>query len=218
MKKILCLTLCLCLLAALMAGCSRGNSDDTTGNTTGSTQDTAPSTEPATEPSTEPSQEVNTELTESVSILTKIWDAFGEDQRFAVYGGAAENAVDGAPGALDLGNTDEVVNRYLLPAQHLEKVTEAASLVHMMNSNIFTGVVFRFADAADVETVAEDLYQNVLDTHWICGSPDRAIIAAIGEDTLVMAYGIAQNMTVFHEKLTDIFPDATILQDISIAE
>lgn len=218
MKKILCLTLCVCLLAALMAGCSRSDSNDTTGNTTGSTQDTAPSTQPSTEPSTETSSEVNTEITESVAILTKIWDAFGEDHRFAVYGGTAENAVDDAPGALDLGNTDELVSRYLLPEQHLDKVTEAASLVHMMNSNIFTSVAFRFADATDMEAVTEDLYQNVLGTHWICGSPDRAIIAGIGEDTLVLAYGIAQNMTVFEEKLREVFPDATILQDISIAE
>lgn len=218
MKKILCLTLCLCLLAALMAGCSRGNSEETTGNTTGSTQNTEPSTQPSTEASTEPSQEVNSELTESVAILTKIWNAFGEDQQFAVYGGAAENAVDGAPGALDLGNTDELISRYLLPEEHLDKVTEAASLVHMMNSNIFTSAAFRFADDADVEAVAEDLYQNVLGTHWICGSPDRAIIAQIGGDTLVLAYGIAQNMTVFQEKLADSFPDATILQDISVAE
>lgn len=220
MKKILSLMLSVCLMAAMMAGCRGADSNDTTGSTgdtAGSTQNTTPSTDPSTEPSTDTSEPDNATDSEAVSILSQIWDQFGEDERFATYGGTVENAVDNAPGALDLTYTEELMTKYLMPQQHLDKISEGASLVHMMNSNIFTSAVFRFTDAGEVETIAEDLYQNILNAQWICGSPDRLIIATVGEDALLMAFGSSDAMTMFQQKLAAAHADAKILQDTSIA-
>ena len=42
---------------------------------------------------------------DSVGVLAKIWGLYGDDDRFAVFGGSMEHAVDGMPGALDLTNS-----------------------------------------------------------------------------------------------------------------
>lgn len=220
MKKILCLTLSLLLTVSLLAGCRGGNNDDTTGNpqsTVPSTDHSTPSTDETGDSSQGSSTSGTTDATESVAMLSKIWEQFGEDERFAAYGGTVENAVDNAPGALDLSYTEELTTKYLLPQQHLDKVQEAASLVHMMNSNVFTSAVFRFADAGEVEAIGEDLYQNILNNQWICGSPDRLIIATIGDGALLMAFGSVDAMMVFSEKLNTAYPNAKLLQDVSIA-
>ena len=206
------------LLAALMTmlpltGCRFGGNEDTTGTTQPSTAPTQPSTQ-ATQPSTEDTQDtLGTETSSGAQILSAIWGAYADEERFAAYGGTVEHSVADAPGDLDMNNTEELTTKYLLPVEQLSKVKSAASLVHMMNSNIFTGVVFEVD--GNVKELADAIRQNVQKTQWICGQPDQLLMAQV-EGHLLMAFGGKDAMDIFRTKLSEVHSGASILYDEAI--
>ena len=208
MKKALAFLLAGALIAA-MTGCAPA----------------MPATEPSTVPSTTVPTQAPTQATtlpsatgenSSAKILTDIWQTYNEDERFAVYGGAVENSVADAPGDLDMTNTEEITGRYLLPEAQLTSVKEAASLVHMMNNNIFTAVVFRLSDSAEMQTVAKALRDNVQGNQWICGQPDKLLVADMKDGHLLMVFGSNDAVNTFKTKLTGVYADAATLYEENI--
>ena len=134
----------------------------------------------------------------------------------AVYGGAVENSVADGPGDLDMMNADELTTRYLLPESHLPLVQEGASLVHLMNNNIFTAAVFKLTDSQRLNTVAKDLRDNVQQNRWICGQPDKLLIADMGDGQLLMVFGSNDAMDGFRTNMTKVYPNANILYSENI--
>lgn len=216
MKKCLTLLLVGLLLAATLAGCLRANPVDTTPSTQPTTEPTVPTTGPTQAPTDDMLIPQGSAKTESARILANIWGTYANDERFAAYGGAVENSVADGPGDLDMTNTEELTARYLLPETHLSAVDEGASLVHLMNNNIFTGVVFHLVDAADTEAVAKALRDNVQSNQWICGQPDHLLIADLDDDHLLMVFGSADAVDTFRGKLTGVYADADMLYDEAI--
>ena len=213
MKKMFAIFLAAMMTMLPLAGCRMGGNPDTTGTTQPSTQETQPSTQ-MTQPSTEATQDlVGTGKSSGAKILSAIWGAFAEEERFAAYGGTVEHSVADAPGDLDMNNTDELTTRYLLPMEQLSMVKSAASLVHMMNNNIFTGVVFEVDGS--VKELAEAVRKNVQKTQWICGQPDQLLMAQV-EGHLLMAFGGKDVMDVFRGKLKQVHSGASILYDEAI--
>ena len=49
-------------------------------------------------------------------VLTKVWDTYADDKKFPCWGSNAETMVDGAPGAFDVSNTDELTASLVVPA------------------------------------------------------------------------------------------------------
>ena len=209
MKKIILMTL---LVSALLSGCRFGGDNDTTGTTAPSTEATQPSTQPSTQPTQESTdaQPLGQAETKAAEILTKIWGVFGEEERFAAYGGTVEHSVSDAPGDLDMSNTEELTTRYLLPEDQLSQVTEGASLVHMMNNNIFTGVAWKLAEGADIQTVSKAVQENFRKTQWVCGQPERMIMAEV-DGHLLMVYGAEDVVNSFRNHMTTVFPEAKVL-------
>ncbi len=152
----------------------------------------------------------------SIAALEKIWLAHAEDQRFSVYGGAVDHAVDGAPGALDLGNTQELMSKYLMPESILPDVTEGASLVHMMNGNIFSSAVVT-AQSQDLQEMAKAWRDAIQQNAWICGQPDRLLLADLGEGRLLMAFGAQDIMDAFLAAMTQAFPQSKVLLQEGVA-
>ena len=212
MKKYLSFLLIAALLVAL-TGCRPATPADTTPSTQPSTTPTDAPTQGTTEA---PTQGTTTAQTDSAKILANIWQAYAENERFAVYGGAVENSVADAPGDLDISNTEELTGRYLLPQEQLASVKEAASMVHLMNNNIFTAVVFRLTDEAETETVANALRTSVQGNQWICGQPDKLLMADMEDDHLLMVFGSADAVDTFKAKLSGVYADADILYDENI--
>lgn len=212
MKKSLLLLLIGVLVLGCLAGCRRMDPMDTTPSTT----PTDAPTDPTNAPTDDATMPTGGAATESARILTNIWNTYAEEERFSAYGGAVEASVTDGPGDLDVSNAEELTARYLLPEAHVVSVTEAASLVHLMNNNIFTGVVFRLADGTDLQSVAKDLRDNVQNNRWICGQPDRLLMASIGNDQLLMVFGSSDIVDTFRGKLSGVYADATILYDESI--
>jgi len=220
MKKITAILLALVMMLTLMAGCTGGSTEPTestnptesTGSTEAPTQPTQ-STQP-TQPTTEPTP-VGTANTSSAQILAKIWAEYGENERFASFGGTVEHAVNDAPGDLDMTNTEEITNKYLLPVDQLSNVESGASLVHLMNSNIFTAAAFKMKEGADVRATAKALRDNIQKTQWICGQPDQLLVAEV-DDHLLMAFTAKENMDTFRQKLNTAYATASVIYNEAV--
>jgi len=207
-------TLWLLILATLLslAGC-RGNVPEGTTNpsTEASTQGSDPNgtSEPAT---TGNPQNANS----ATAVLGAIWGKYGENDRFAVYGGMMNAPVDNAPGNLDLTVADEITSKYLVPAEQLTQLDEGASLVHLMNSNLFTAAVFHLKADANAETVAKAVRENVQRNQWICGQPDELLIAQPQSNYLLVAFGSEDAMTLFGGHYAAVYPNGKTFYDEAI--
>lgn len=205
------------LIVTALTGCRSNVPQDTTGQIMPSS--TAPTTGNTQPSSTAPSTTQNgnsDNATESVQILSAIWNQYGEGDKFAAYGGGVENAVDNAPGALNMADTEELTTRYLIPQDQLTAIREGASLVHMMNNNIFTGVVVTLSESGDMKTLFEAWRDAIQGNRWICGQPDRLLMANVDDSHLIMAFGSAEAMSTFTSKLSAAHSGAKILYNEAI--
>ena len=94
------------------------------------------------------------------------------------------------------------------PAADAGKLSDAASLTHMMNANTFTAGAFHVASSSDVDSVVSDLKDNIMNRQWMCGFPDKLVISCYGAEDLV---------DQFSEKVTEAFADAAVVCDEAIA-
>jgi hypothetical protein len=62
------------------------------------------------------------------------------------------------------------------------------------------------------------LEENIMNTEWMCGFPDQLVIAAVGEDYLVSAFGNEELIANFEAKLQAAFGSAKILYEETITE
>lgn len=203
------------LIAALLlslAGC-RGNAPAETTAATEPTQTQGTTQSPDTTGTTEPTAGKGNG---AAQVLASVWQGLPEDSRFAVYGGMMANPVDSAPGDLDLSVSDEITSKYLVPAKLLAQLEEGASLVHLMNSNLFTTAAFKLKADGDSEAFAKALRENIQNNRWICGQPDRLVIARTADNYLLMAFGGEDAMELFGNSFTKSFPDAKIFYDEAI--
>lgn len=175
MKITICLILCALLL--LLSACQ-------------STQqppafDGQPSTSPSTDPPTDPPTQ-NTD-NPCLQQLQTLWDAFPENQKFPCAGGDWENFVDGAPGST---KTDpEILSGMLLvPENQTDRVICAASLLHALNANTFTCGVFQVETDAATQ-FAQGMKTAIGQSQWVCGFPDMLLIADLGGDLVLSAFG-----------------------------
>ena len=154
----------------------------------------------------------NTEVTvgSALEILETVWGKFGEDEKFFAMGGDYDNMVDNAPGAVT--NADYLAGVLLVPAG--TESLEAAGLVHAMNLNTFTAGAFKVADAA---AFAETMHEAIASNQWMCGFPDKMVIATIGNEYVVAAFGVNDAINPFEEKLVAAYPEATIVYSEAIA-
>ena len=141
----------------------------------------------------------------ALEILETVWADYAEDEKFPIIGGAMSAPVDNAPGSFDLA--DEGLNYLLLvPAEQTGNITEAASMIHMMNTNTFTCAAFKLAEgvsAADFGAAMKDAIRN---NQWMCGFPDRLLISSLGGAYVVVAFGVNDAMNPFEAHLTAVYP------------
>ena len=144
----------------------------------------------------------------ALEVLQNIWALYGEEEKFFAMGGDSNNTVDNAPGAVDLTNADFLTYNLLVPADEHAKVTEAASLVHAMNANTFTGAAYKVADA---EAFANTMKTAVMGNQWMCGFPETLLVVSFGGGYVLVAYGINDAINPFKTHMTTAYPDAKIL-------
>ena len=150
----------------------------------------------------------------AVEVLTKIWNGVPEDNKFFSMGGDMNNMVDNAPGAYSL--TDEgLTSTLLIPAEEIANVSEAASLVHGMMLNNFTCGAFKVT--GDVNAFAEAMHTAIANNRWMCGQPEKMVIAVIGEYVIAL-FGINDAVDPFVDAMTTTYPQAELDYNEAIAQ
>lgn len=146
----------------------------------------------------------------ALEVLQKVWDRFSEEEKFPVYGGDAENMVDGAPGQFSTGDTDGLMHNLLVPQSRVAEIDQAASMIHGMMVNNFTCGVFRLKSGVDAASFADAMRTAFKDNRWLCGTPEQLLLAVIEGEYVVAAFGLGDVLDVFQSRLTLVYPSAQI--------
>lgn len=147
-----------------------------------------------------------------LSILNTVWGTYSEDEKFPAAGGDYEHAVDGAPGSFDVSDGDSLAYQLTFPAGDAGLIDSAAALTHMMNSNTFTCGAFHVASKDNVSQLAQNLRSEFQGKHWMCGFPDKLVVASMGQ-YVVSVYGNEELVNTFRDKLKGSYPSVTVLYD-----
>lgn len=191
MKKIILLSLTLTLILTGI-GCGKGQSGDSQGTK-------------------EP------QYADALDVLKKIVEVYKEEDLFAMYGGNQEAAVMDEPGKFDISKTEELTVALGLPENQISVIDDAASMVHMMNANIFTGAVYHLKDGTDSDAFADEVKTNILNTQWICGQPDTLLVINAGGNYMITAYGEAEIMKIFKANAESALEGAQVVIEAPIA-
>ncbi len=218
MKKRLLLILTTMTLAFVLAACSANENtveNSAPGDVT--VQEQGTQEEPAE--NDEPAQEDDTAAAgDSAAVLNAVWNAYGEDQKFATFGGDMNHAVDGAAGIYSLEEKDGLSMNLLVKEDMAPMIDEAASLIHAMNANIFTSAAFHLTDAGNAQAFADAMKENIINNQWMCGSPDQFAIYSVNDEYIVMVFGAIEMMDVFKEKFTQVYGDAQVIYEGNVAQ
>lgn len=204
MKKLLPLLLTTALVLSL-AACGKKNNDNNNDNSTPSSSVESPS-------SSEPSSPAQASVKDALELLNNVWAQYTDDEKFPAAGGdfSPENQVSDAPGKFDVSNSDTLEYSLTFPSAYADKIDGAASLIHMMNTNTFTCGSFHVKDSADISSVTEAIKTTVLNKHWMCGFPEKLVIAVV-DDYIISFYGHENLINTFKTNLTKAYSSAEIV-------
>lgn len=210
MKKLLALTLAFAMLLSLSA-CGSTPADDASttdpANVDTSAADSADTSSPDEVIEPEVPAEENVK---PIDLLNTVWSGYAEDEKFSAAGG--EN-MDG-PGEMtgDFGSAETIETMLLLPAADYDKVSDTACLMHMMNANTFTCGVYSVVDSANTETITSDIHDKIINNQWMCGFPEKMFVATYS-NCVISAFGNAEIMDMFKEKLTAAYPEVSFVYE-----
>ena len=130
--------------------------------------------------------------TKAVDVLTAIWEAMGAERQPASYGGHISEENMGGPYTYDLSYAEDLAATLLLPEDQMDKVIDAATVVHMLNANSMTAGVLKMKEGTDVQAFAKAVSERISGNQWMCGFPEKMAIIQIDEDYLFVAYGLLE--------------------------
>lgn len=230
MKKLIVLLLAASMTASLTACGGSSTQGSTAANTEASVESEIASETSAPEETVAESlsetetaaEETGTDSSESISspeaaLLSSIYNAFAEDQKFPIGGGDSANLVMDAPGAFDITNVEELESSLGFPSSQAANIDGAASMIHMMNANTFTGAAYHLIDGADADAFAEAVKETVLAKQWICGMPDTLVILS-ADGYIITAYGNAELIENFKTTALSAISGSEVILETPITE
>lgn len=161
---------------------------------------------------------VAVDAADATDLLTKVWSGYEEADKFPIGGGDYDNIVMDAPGKYDVTKVEDMDAVLGLPQDSAALIDDAASIMHMMNANTFTAGAYHLADASNRQTLADSLKDNIMNRQWMCGFPDTLVIASVGDEYVVSAFGNAEIIETFKTKLQAQYEVAEILYEESLTE
>lgn len=194
MKKWIAILLALTLALALVGCGSKDASDDTAGG------------------------EENTPVAaDSLELLTKVWDTYGDQEKFSAVGGDfnPDTQTMDAPGSFSLEDAQVLDNTLAFPAANVDQLENAASLIHMLNANTFTCGAYQVKEGADLQALTTAIQENIAGRQWICGAPQQYYIATV-DNFIIAAFGHDELMDVFKDKVAAVYPDIQVAFDQAI--
>lgn len=163
-----------------------------------------------------PSGNENTEsYADAKAVLEAVWAKFGEADKFPVGGGDSENLTTDGPGKFDVAKTEELDVTLALPASQHANVEDAASMMHMMNANMFTGAAYKVKEGVDTAAFAADFKAGLDSRQWMCGFPEQFVVIQSG-DYVITAFGNTLNITALKTKALEALSDSTVLAEGNI--
>ena len=101
----------------------------------------------------------NSQPASALELLNAVWANYSDDDKFPATGGDYDeaNMNEDAPGNFSVEDGDALDYSLSFPAADASKLSDAASLTHMMNANTFTAGAFHVASSSDVDSVVSDL-------------------------------------------------------------
>lgn len=153
---------------------------------------------------------------DAVEVLTTIFAAYAEENKFPVAGGDEANMSFEAPAKYDYTLADELNVVAKLPASQSANIEDAATAMHAMNANSFTGAAYKLADGADAAAFAADFKAELDNAQWMCGFPEKFVVIKTGS-YIVTAYGVADIMDYFKTTATAIEGVEVVLEGDIVA-
>lgn len=154
---------------------------------------------------------------DALEVLSGVVKVYDENDLFAMYGGDQEHAVMDAPGQFDVTKTEELENVLGLPQDQASNIEDAASMVHMMNANTFTGAAYRLKDGTDLNEFADAVKSGILGKQWICGQPDTLVIINVDGRYVITAYGLGEIMETFKNNALAALEGAQVITETPIS-
>lgn len=195
MKKMK-LTLILGLMLVTLVGCN-AKEEDKTG-------ETVPEV-PVTEGESEVAGEAITQS--CVEVLNGIWADYSLE-KFSVGGGDEDHMTMDAAGEYSPTKTEALQSMYCVDPQTAGTIKSMATLQHMLNANVFTGMVM---ETEDVDTLAAAMETNIKNNHWMCGSPNVYSIVQLDATHVLVMYGDVAIVGEF-EKVAGELYDTTVIK------
>lgn len=163
-------------------------------------------------------KEAETVSVSPLELLNKVWEGIPEDQRFYVIGGdySEENLTENAPGTYSIADLSELDRALGFPEAEGGKVLAAASITHGMLANNFTLGAYQIEAGADMDALANTLVENIQARQWMCGFPERLLVAYYG-DCLIGGFGLDEQLTSFETALKSAYPEVVIVSTAPIA-
>lgn len=141
---------------------------------------------------------------DALALLNTVWSSYADDDKFAVVGGDYDeaNMTEDAPGRFGVEDGDTLDSMLGFSAADADKLTDAASLSHMMNANTFTAAAYHAT--GDTAELAQQLRDNIMQRQWMCGFPDKLVVAEVGE-YVVTVFGADELVDTFMTHLNGIY-------------
>ena len=174
----------------------------------------------------EPAETVQIES--ALSVLENTWAKFPEDEQFYVYGGDMETHTQKmeqdetyqmpvGPGAYDMTYGENLPYILLIPAEQIANVDEAATMIHGMLANNFTSGVVHLAEGADVAAFTAAVHEAIKTNPWMCGFSEKELIADLGSNYVLIAFGVNDAMNPFQTHFVEAYPSAQIVYNDNLA-
>ena len=153
----------------------------------------------------------------ALGLYNKIWGTYTDDEKFPSCGGDADHNSDEGPGFFDIEKNKESiqVNTHITDELLKTVTNDAATLMHMMNTNTFSSAIFHLKDASTAESFAKEYEKAVQNTRWMCGFPERVVVLSVGEYVAV-AFGYEDLTSTFKTKCLAVDSSAKLLIDNAI--
>lgn len=164
----------------------------------------------------EKAPEVTDVYTDATEVLTTIFAAYAEENKFPVAGGDEANMSFEGPAKYDYTLADELNTVAKLPAAQSANIEDAATGMHAMNTNSFTGAAYKLVAGADAAAFAEAFKAELDNAQWMCGFPEKFVVIKTG-NFIVTAYGVADIMDYFKTTAPSALEGAEVILEGDIA-
>ena len=155
--------------------------------------------------------------TNATEVLVTVFDAIAEESKFPVAGGDEENQSFEAPAKYAVEKADELANAFALPEAQAANIEDAATAMHAMMANNFSGAAYILKADADAKTFADEYVAGLNGRQWMCGMPEKYVVIGAG-NCVITAYGLAINIESVKTAATTALTGATVLAEGDITE